>query len=436
MAYSEEIGDIKSLNIQFHLQIILITIYCNYGLGTFGLFMQTAKLTQWVLNGSFFSQLELRYKRMLLPCTLMALLLAPTTQSIAVNTLSDAFWAVSSYVAFTLALYHYLSQFFSQRNTVVDLYLNSRHFQVLFAALLGALPGCGGAIIVTTQFVGGRVGFGAIIAVLTATMGDAAFLLLASKPQVGLGVIALGVVVGCLSGWVVNLIHHDDFMRPKTANVAAPIAQDANSAFEAKAINLQGAFWKWLIVPASIVAFLGSFQIDINQLLALPAQTIEWIGAACLVVSLLLWSLTKEIKSYQSTVSEDSKPRISHPMQRTAQDTNFVTAWVVMAFLVFDLTTQLADLNLQVLFNDWGVWMPLVGVLIGLLPGCGPQILVTSFYLTGAAPMSTQLANAISNDGDALFPAIAMAPKAALVATVYTSVPALIVGYSYFCFFE
>ncbi|MDF5637828.1 putative manganese transporter, partial [Vibrio parahaemolyticus] len=52
------------------------------------------------------------------------------------------------------------------------------------------------------------------------------------------------------------------------------------------------------------------------------------------------------------------------------------------------------------------------------------------------APLSAQLANAISNDGDALFPAIAMAPKAALVATIYSSIPAFIVGYGYYFLFE
>ncbi|EMP4380200.1 hypothetical protein WD340_004650, partial [Vibrio parahaemolyticus] len=79
---------------------------------------------------------------------------------------------------------------------------------------------------------------------------------------------------------------------------------------------------------------------------------------------------------------------------------------------------------------------PLAGLAIGMLPGCGPQILVTSLYIAGAAPLSAQIANAISNDGDALFPAIAMAPKAALMATVYSSIPAFIVGYGYYFMFE
>ncbi|MDW1813087.1 putative manganese transporter, partial [Vibrio sp. Vb2362] len=86
--------------------------------------------------------------------------------------------------------------------------------------------------------------------------------------------------------------------------------------------------------------------------------------------------------------------------------------------------------------SHWGIWMPLAGLAIGMLPGCGPQILVTSLYISGAAPLSAQLANAISNDGDALFPAIAMAPKAALVATIYSSIPAFIVGYGYYFLFE
>ena len=113
-----------------------------------------------------------------------------------------------------------------------------------------------------------------------------------------------------------------------------------------------------------------------------------------------------------------------------------MTAWVIVAFLCFELLVGLADINLGTFFSGWGVWMPLVGLLVGLLPGCGPQILITSLYISGAVPMSTQLSNAVSNDGDALFPAIALAPKAALVATFYSAVPALIVGYGYYWLFE
>ena len=72
-----------------------------------------------------------------------------------------------------------------------------------------------------------------------------------------------------------------------------------------------------------------------------------------------------------------------------------------------------------------GPWR-LMGVVVGLLPGCGPQIVTTTLYISGAIPLSAQIGNAISNDGDALFPAIALAPRAAIVATLYTTIPALV----------
>ncbi|NOH63007.1 putative manganese transporter [Vibrio sp. RE88] len=403
--------------------------------------MDSIRLSQTLPGWLSFSQFRPAYKRLLLPVTLLALVLSETTREVTVSTLSDAFWAVSAYVAFTLVIYHYVSLWMNKESKLVNLYQSSRGYQVFFASLLGALPGCGGAIIVTTQFVSGRVGFGAIVAVLTSTMGDAAFLLLASKPDIGLAVVALGVVVGSVSGWVVNAIHQDDFLRPTVKSVLADkfccrSETSDPSGLEKKAINLQGAFWKWLIVPATVVAVLGSFQVDINELLSLPAMSIEWLGAGLIILSMLLWSLTKEIKDYESTVSEDKKTVSSHPLQKAAQDTNFVTAWVILAFMAFELIAFFGHIDLATTFSGWGVWMPLMGLAVGMLPGCGPQILVTSLYISGAAPLSAQLANAISNDGDALFPAIALAPRAALVATIYSAIPALFVGYGYYFLFE
>ncbi|MFO4722546.1 putative manganese transporter [Vibrio cholerae] len=385
------------------------------------------------------SLFNLRYKRLLLPIALFALLVGENTRAVTVETLADSFWAVSTYVAFTLAIYHWVSRWLDGAHALVSAYHRSRNLQVVIAALLGALPGCGGAIVVTTQFVSGKVGFGALVAVLTATMGDASFLLLASQPVTGLYVIGIGVVTGCVTGLVINALHRDDFMRPALTELSNKLRASccsATSAVSFKAINLQGLFWKYLLLPASLVAFASSFQIDINQVLSLPEMSIEWIGALLAVSSMLLWALTQEIEDYQSTVSEDDKIRTSHPMQKAAQDTNFVSAWVIIAFLAFELTLHFTGFEIGANWGNWGVWMPALGIVIGLLPGCGPQILVTSLYLSGALPFSAQLSNAISNDGDALFPAIALAPKAALMATLYSSIPAAIVGYGYFWLFE
>ena len=123
-------------------------------------------------------------------------------------------------------------------------------------------------------------------------------------------------------------------------------------------------------------------------------------------------------------------------IRRTVSDTNFITGWVILAFLAYELTVHLGNLDLESIFKSYYVFVPLIAIVVGFLPGCGPQILVTTLYLNGIIPLSAQIGNAISNDGDALFPAIALHPKAALKATIYSGVPAIIVSYGYFFIFE
>ena len=123
-------------------------------------------------------------------------------------------------------------------------------------------------------------------------------------------------------------------------------------------------------------------------------------------------------------------------INRTILDTNFVTFWVVVAFLAFEISIFYTAFDLKALFNGMSILTPFIAVLIGFIPGCGPQIIVTSIYLLGIIPLSAQIGNAISNDGDALFPVLAIAPKVGLIATFYSAVPAIIISYGYLFFFE
>lgn len=70
----------------------------------------------------------------------------------------------------------------------------------------------------------------------------------------------------------------------------------------------------------------------------------------------------------------------------------------------------------------------LVGAGIGLIPGCAVQIVFTGLYVSGGLPLPTLVANAISQDGDALIPLAALRRHSAALATVVTTVPAAAVG--------
>ena len=73
-----------------------------------------------------------------------------------------------------------------------------------------------------------------------------------------------------------------------------------------------------------------------------------------------------------------------------------------------------------------------MAILIGFIPGCGPQIMITSMFVSGQIPMAAQIGNSISNDGDALFPALAISARVAILATLYSAVPAIIVAYLWY----
>lgn len=363
------------------------------------------------------------YLRFLLPALLVALLLSGRTREIAASVLSDAFFQVAVFVAGTLVVYHgvrHLSQaYFSQVNGF------SGRYQIPMAALLGALPGCGGAIIVITQFIRGQSSFGAMVAVLTSTMGDAAFVLLAAKPADGLLIIVLGIIVGTLSGYIVNAIHGRDYLMPSAEQVITRIRCKPKQ----KSAQL---LWQCLLIPGLLIGFLMAFQINVNQLLGFSEGLIEWIGAGCALSAIVLWSLSLRGDSYEDLVADGKHDAKASWLNDVAHDTNFVLAWVVVAFLIFELIVTFTGIDVGAWFKLAAGFAPFIAILIGLLPGCGPQIIVTTLYIEGHIPFSAQVGNALANDGDALFPAIALAPKAALVATFYSGVPAVIVAYAFY----
>ncbi|GAB6039600.1 putative manganese transporter [Endothiovibrio diazotrophicus] len=353
----------------------------------------------------------------------------PEVGQIAVRAVSDAYLQVSVFVAATLALFYAAERWF-QVDTAAWMEAH-RRWQVPAAALLGALPGCGGAVVVTTQYVRGQVGFGAMVAVLTATMGDAAFLLIAREPLTAVGVISLGLVIGIVSGYVVEALHGPGFMRqPLSAE------SGANCAVASRPASRLLGPWVALMVPGAVLGMALAFQVDVDGWIdrrfsfAAGLQPTLWFGFLGGLLSLAMWA-RQPAGGEGCAVADD--PAIA---SKVAADTNFVTVWVVAAYLLFELSVHFSGVDFGQLFKVWAPAMPLMGVVAGLIPGCGPQIVVTSLYLAGAVPLSTQLGNAISNDGDALFPALAIAPRAAMMATLYSSIPALMVGYGWYWIFE
>ena len=353
-----------------------------------------------------------RSRRLFVLCVVLALALAPGYLGTLTRELMvDAYVQVSSFVAATLLLFYGAERLFNF--DIGSALKKARGLQVPLAALLGATPGCGGAVIVVAAYSSGNVGFGAVVATLTATMGDAAFLLIAIRPEAALVVLPLSFTVGIVAGWIVDRFNKIDLTPDpsKHCEIAPVIGKVRWQDYGYALIAAPG-----LIIGITQLSGANIFAIYNPSLIFIIALTGTFLG-------IFIWA-TSPLKAMTNLAD--------HPLTRMAEETSFISIWVIGAYLAYDYADAFAGLDLESAFRSVGPLLPLLGVLVGFIPGCGPQVLIATLYINGVVPFAALIGNAISNDGDALFPAIALNPKAAIVATAYSAIPALVVGYGFY----
>ena len=317
----------------------------------------------------------------------------------------DAYTQVSVFVAATLLFFFGLEHFF--KIDVGKVMEKGGVWQVPTASCLGALPGCGGAVVVITAFARGNITLGAMVAALIGTMGDAAFLLLAKEPTTYFKIILISMFAAIICGWLVDRFHRGELYSTEVKFLGHTVIGRLRN---------RDKFYMILAVPGLILGSMQLMQIDLYDL----GSFVFVLGLGGAALSVGVWSISPV---NAVTMHND------HPFTRATEETSFVTAWVIAAYLAYEYAYAFLGLDLAGLAEAAWIFIPLLAILIGFVPGCGPQILVTTLYLNGIIPFAALIGNAISNDGDALFPAIALTPRMAVVATLYSAIPALIISY-------
>lgn len=348
--------------------------------------------------------------RLAIAVALVAVALAPGELGAVTRAqIFDAFTAVSAFVALTLLIFYGAERLF--RFDIGLAMQSARIWQVPLAALLGVTPGCGGAVMVVAAYASGKVGFGALVAALIATMGDAAFLLLATKPEAAAVLLPVQFASAVLFGWAIDRFLKVDY-RP-VDGAACKMAPLIGT------LRWRDLGYVALLAPALAIGIAGIAGHDLTHLFGVPAEPVALAGMG---LGLLIWAVSP-IKAMTNAAD--------NPVTRAAEETAFISVWVLGAFLIYAWAEAFAGLDITAALAGVAVFLPLIAALIGLIPGCGPQIVVATLYIHGAVPFSALVANAVSNDGDALFPAIALAPKAAIMATVWSLIPALVLAYGF-----
>ena len=387
----------------------------------------------------------------------------------------NSFIQVTVFVGAVLMLFGYIN--FKLSGKLVEKIEKSKRTQPIIGSLLGLTPGCGGAIFVMPLFPQGSVSFGTVVATLIATMGDSAFVLMTVLPLQYILVSILSFIVAIITGYIVDYYKFGDRLLAninlkKKINKERKKVDHELQAMEGKQ-NIQelqhighmegdeidlilhhdikghqardtlgykfthSAYsLYWVIISIGLIfGILELFQVDLNNLIIPNLGMIMGIMGTGLSIIMMIMSK----KFIQADTHEESELKVlslRETVIHNAQETAFVATWVFFAYLAYELFVlflgsghyMTGQMMITSFLTQSGLMAVIIGVLIGIIPGCGPQIIFVTLFTRGLLPFSALLANAISQDGDALFPLIALDKKSAVWATVFNTIAAFIVG--------
>ena len=371
----------------------------------------------------------------------------------------DGFVQVSAFVAITVLLFGYLQ--YRTGGRVVEFLEDNERLQPIAGGLLGLTPGCGGAIVAMPLYIRGTISFGTVIATLAATAGDAAFVIIALAPEAALYAYGMAFVSAVLFGYAIDWwglgvgrvdraverigrpMTDGGFATTSVADGGPSVAgfemdghdhdhERKTSGAMAKVTHGVHVLW-WVVAVAGLVAGVTYLVRGAPEV---PFEFGFSFFGLFTVAGLVGTTLSFYLHFFgRRFIGEGDAGRIRESyadaydtFQHAAMETSMVTVWVIGAYLVYEYAVVLLSLDIGALAAAAGVLAPLAGAALGLVPGCAPQIVFAGIYAEGAIPFSALVANAISQDGDALFPLMAIDMKAAIIATIYTTIPAAIVG--------
>lgn len=374
----------------------------------------------------------------------------------------DGYVQVSAFVAVTVLAFSYVQ--YRTKGALVERLESNRRYQPLVGAAMGLTPGCGGAIVMMPLYIRGTVSFGTVVATLIATAGDSAFVILALAPEAALYAYGLAFGAAVCSGYAIDrfgmgvgrvdsAVSHLQMAATDGGTATSVIGRSSNPAHtyagetpghsheagpdreSAVLTPLSHAIHVLWWVAAVLALGLGVTYLT-RGAPAVPlsvggsfAGLFTVVGIAGTTLSFYLYLIGRHyIGEGQVGRARESFGSLYSTFQHAAMETSFVTVWVLVAYLLYEYPVALFEIDIAAVAAAAGVFAPVGGALLGLIPGCGPQIVLAGAYAQGGIPFSALAANAISQDGDALFPLIAIDKKAAIIASIYTTIPALVVG--------
>ena len=348
--------------------------------------------------------------------------------------------------------------------------------QVVLGALLGSIPGCMGGFATVSLYTHRMFSFGALVAMMIASSGDEAFIMLAMIPEQALILFAILFVVAIIVGVTIDKIHlkvhskscnkhdHEDCGVQTDCEGYEVHEHEGHEAHEHEGSKRHFG-WKRIIMFAGLAIFIsalatGNLSHDHSAHAhshniehhhdnecncehhgheehchegygtaeaheATKGHTInllneEWMnvlfaGLSVIVLITLLFASDHFIEEHLW----------NHVIKKHLLT---ILCWTFGVLLVLGIAMQYVDIDHWI--SDNTALMILLATLIGIIPESGPHMIFVTLFAAGVVPFPVLLASSISQDGHASIPLLAESKKSFAWAKLINCVVALAAGYA------
>ena len=348
----------------------------------------------------------------------------------------EAAGAIGGYVSLSIIGFALISWVVKKKYNKVAGQISPKWSHPIMGSLLGAVPGCGATIVVSSLYKNNKISFGGLFAAFISTLGEGSFVLLGASNEADVAgnlqayaiITVIGLITGIIFGYLFDIFgfrvkherHQDNYKEVKDIQKKQnPLVGRFIEQFGFYAIITMALF----LAPGSIMAFWGE-GID-----ALSSLT-YWVLVALTITCIFFHCLSRfSYKHYDCYCDDDN---IKSTILNATLDVAMVVTYVFIGLFIANYT-----LEILVGPEKFDVWMTssvyiviLLAALIGVTPGCGGMIAVVVAFITiPNFPMAALIAAAIATSGDGIFPLLAQNKKDGFIISVVGLLVALLIGY-------
>lgn len=340
--------------------------------------------------------------------------------------------------------------------------------QVVTAALLGSVPGCMGGFATVSLYTHGMFSFGALVAMMIASSGDEAFVMLAMFPGKAAVIFAilfvLSIIVGVSTDAVHKLILKKKGLSEKADADNSTVCSEGYEVHTEKEESEKTRHFGWKRAVILLGTLLFALALGFGMLehdheghshdaagtngveacghchahechneaadtandhahshaLKIDLLSEGWMNVlfACLCVIML------------GVIALGSDHFIEEHLWHhiICKHLPSIFLWTFGVLAAIGILTHF--INIESWVSENTALMILLAVAIGIIPESGPHLIFVTLYASGILPFPVLLASCISQDGHAALPLLAETPKGFLAAKAINCAVALICGFA------